>query len=639
MDGRLREAGDVIREQKRKYAILWFQNLCRFHHVKDADRWNYTAEHVVAFLRAQLAKGTPTWKRLKIVEGLMFHCMYVRKTDATFLSPICIKLKEWAAKEHTAKKRTTDGGEEIEESPRPINPKEWDVIRALRTRLRAVGHKYTTEKSYVGRVKAFMNERGMRCLKDFEQCSSEVIESHLTDLAVDGNVAPSTQNQAYFALQFLFEHVLKRSMGEINAKRSTKAPNIPCVMSVEEVQQVLGMLTGVYAIIGKLLYGCGMRISECLRLRVKDFDFDQMLIAIHDSKGGKSRFVPLPKQMVDPLKKLIASRRDQHDKDLSSGVASVWLPHALARKYPAAHQEFGWQFIFASAKLSRDPRTRKYHRHHLHSDTFPVRLREAVKRVGLVKHITSHTFRHSFATHLLDSNTDIRTIQELLGHKDIQTTMIYTHVLKRKDIRVVSPLDRLCGEGKNDGSSYKGRGLHESCSTSIGDDRGGDAVGCDARGGDSRGCDDREGDNGGGVKEKRGRRKKRRKREARLYEQRGHVGLVISEVAMEQAMGEQRGAIFERGAIDVLDKTNVCECVVGSQRVDSYVERCVKSCIDGSVDSSLEDLRLRSGLWCQMVKLGLQIGRYLSRVAGKLRGQEWKEREVGGEMRQPGMVG
>jgi hypothetical protein len=214
-------------------------------------------------------------------------------------------------------------------------------------------------------------------------------------------------------------------------------------MSKSEVVNVLSFLTGTYLVVGQLLYGCGMRISECLRLRVKDIDFDRMLIEIHNAKGDKSRFAPLPKQLVEPLRRMVENRKALHERDLANGEASVWLPYALDRKYPSAHKEFKWQFLFAGAKLSRDPKTGKRHRHHMHSDTFPVHLREAVAKAKLNKHVSSHTFRHSFATHLLQDDTDIRTIQELLGHSDISTTMIYTHVLARPDIHIISPLDRL----------------------------------------------------------------------------------------------------------------------------------------------------------------------------------------------------
>ncbi len=333
--------------------------------------------------------------------------------------------------------------EEIDGIVGKINPNEPDVIQLLRRALRAKGHAYNTEIAYVKKVVAFMAERRLKTLADFDSITSSDVESHLTDLAVDGNVAPSTQNQSFYALLFLFEHVLKREIGSIAAIRSTKATRIPTVLSHDEVSMVLGQLRGVHAVIGRLLYGCGLRLTECLRLRIKDLDFDRRLIEIHNSKGEKSRFVPLPEQLVEPLQELVARRTALHDKDLDDGVASVWLPFALDRKYPNAHRDLKWQFLFASARLSRDPKSGRMHRHHLHSDTFPDQLNKAVEACKLRKRATSHTFRHSFATHLLQSGTDIRVIQELLGHSDIATTMVYTHVLARPDLKVVSPLDRL----------------------------------------------------------------------------------------------------------------------------------------------------------------------------------------------------
>lgn len=195
--------------------------------------------------------------------------------------------------------------------------------------------------------------------------------------------------------------------------------------------------------IAKLLYGCGMRISEALRLRIKDLDFANGQIEIRDSKGGKSRRVPMPDDLVEPLQRYFKSRETLHHHDLADGIASVWLPHALSRKYPAAHREFRWQFLFASERFSPDPITGHFHRHHLHKDTFPRRLRRAVEEAGLHKHVTSHTFRHCFATHLLWEDTDIRTIQVLLGHSDVKTTEMYTHVRSPNEANLVSPLDRL----------------------------------------------------------------------------------------------------------------------------------------------------------------------------------------------------
>jgi integron integrase len=293
-----------------------------------------------------------------------------------------------------------------------------------------------------------MADRGLKCLADFDRVHASDVEAHLTDLAVDGNVSPSTQNQAFHSLLKFFELVLKREMGKIEAIRANKDSMAPTVMSPGEVGQVFEGLSGVYLVIAKLLYGCGMRISEAHRLRVKDIDFANKQIEICQSKGNKSRLVPMPEDLIEPLRRFVKSREALHEHDLANGTASVYLPYALDRKYPSAHRELKWQYLFASHRLSRDPRTGRIHRHHLHSSTFPSHLRCVVERAGILKHVTSHTFRHCFATHLLWSGTDIRQIQQLLGHSDVKTTEIYTHVRNPNEAKVVSPLDRLVRDGE-----------------------------------------------------------------------------------------------------------------------------------------------------------------------------------------------
>ena len=432
-----------------KYAHIWFKSLARFHKVKEPDTWEYSGAQVIAFLRFKLSEGIPTWRRLKIVDGLIWHRDNVRKKTTPILEPIQRKLLRTLADERTDAMTESD-----EVDIGYINPKEPDVIQELRRKARYQKLAFNTEKAYVQKVRAFMTDLGLKTLADFETVSSKDVEEHLTDLVVDGDVAPSTQNQAFYALLFLFEKVLNRDVGGINALRSKKSTPIPSVMSKREVVILMSFLSGIHLLMAKLLYGCGMRISECLRLRVKDIDFDRMLIEIHNSKGNKSRLVPLPNQLREPLQRLIASRKVLHEKDLDEGGPSVWLPHALDRKYPNAHREFKWQFLFASARFSRDPKTGKSHRHHIHPDTFPSQLKKAVVASGFTKRVTSHTFRHSFATHLLQDGTDIRSIQELLGHTDLETTMIYTHVLIKPDSPVVSPLDRLLGgSGQVNGGS------------------------------------------------------------------------------------------------------------------------------------------------------------------------------------------
>ncbi|TWU40551.1 integron integrase [Novipirellula artificiosorum] len=453
-------------ERELKWAKIWFSHLASFHRQSGQGDWQFTVDDVIAFSRAKLRSGAPAWKRLMMVRGLMDYRRLVQKRPLDDLIPVREKLQEVVVTERVSE----EDAEDIEEVVSKINSREPDVIQQYRRALRRDGKKYATERAYVGKVKAFMSERALKCLADFDCIGGADVEAHLTDLAVDGNVAPSTQNQAFHALLFLFQHVFKRDIGRIQAIRASKGKQIPTVLSYEEVEKVLGKMQGVSLVIAKLLYGCGMRISEALALRVKDIDFENSLIEIHQSKGNKSRLVPLPDELIEPLRRMVRSRHVLHQQDLEDGVASVWLPFALARKYPSAAREFRWQFVFASARLSRDPHSFAMHRHHLHRDTFPSHLRRAVERSGISKHISSHTFRHSFATHLLRAGTDIRTIQELLGHSDVKTTMIYTHVINREDIRVVSPLDRLA------------KGSHrESALPSTGSDAGEPSVGLAGR--------------------------------------------------------------------------------------------------------------------------------------------------------------
>jgi len=427
------------RPTRQEWGDIWFGKLAQFHQVSDPQHWQFTDQHVIAYLRSRLKAGVPAWKRLKIVEGLICYRNTRRKSAEPKLEPIRSKLIELAA----AEKAKNEGGPTIEEAVGRIDPSEPDVIQAMRRTLRVQGMKYNTEKAYIKWVRRFMREYELDQLSDFENIHNTEVQAFLSDMAVDGNYAPSTQDQAFYSLLFLFQHVLKRELGEVNSIRASRLKPVPTVMSRPEVASVLAQLTGVYLLIAELLYGCGMRISECLRLRVMDFDFDQMQIRIHNSKGSKSRLVPLPEHLVKRLRSLIEWRRGLHEQDVATGEASVWLPHRLARKYPRAAGEFKWQFLFCSMKFSRDPRTGQRHRHHLHRDTFAGRLKQAVIDSKITKHITSHTFRHSFATHLLQDGADIRTVQELLGHSDVKTTMIYTHALNRDDVRVVSPLDVL----------------------------------------------------------------------------------------------------------------------------------------------------------------------------------------------------
>ncbi|CAM5497221.1 Integrase OS=Stutzerimonas stutzeri OX=316 GN=CXK99_14035 PE=4 SV=1 [Stutzerimonas stutzeri] len=269
------------------------------------------------------------------------------------------------------------------------------------------------------------------------------VEAFLSDLAVRRDVSASTQNQALSAILFLYKQVLQIELpwleGVIRAKRSQR---LPVVLTREEVASVLAQLDGTLWLVSSLLYGSGMRLMEVLRLRVKDVEFSRLEILIRDGKGQKDRVTMLPSKLVAPLQLHLERVKQLHRQDLLEGYGKANLPHALARKYPNAAAEWGWQFVFPSINRSEDPRSGGIFRHHLHEKTIQRAIRNAVRRIGLHNPATPHTLRHCFATHLLESGQDIRTVQELLGHADVKTTQIYTHVLNRGGLAVLSPLDR-----------------------------------------------------------------------------------------------------------------------------------------------------------------------------------------------------
>ena len=296
-----------------------------------------------------------------------------------------------------------------------------------------------TERAYVDWIKRFILFHNKRHPRDMGNAE---IEAFLTHLAVNQNVAASTQNQALSALLFLYRVVLKQELDStIDAVRAKKPKRLPTVLSKDEVHKVIGFLSGTHPLMVKVLYGSGLRLMECLRLRVKDLDFSQQQIIVRDGKGQKDRVTMLPESLVPLLQEHVRHVRHIHEEDLSKGYGSVYLPFALERKYPNASREWLWQYVFPASRLSTDPRTGTVHRHHIHESGLQKAVRKAALKAGIDKRITCHTFRHCFATHLLEAGYDIRTLQELLGHKDVKTTMIYTHVLNKGPLAVRSPLD------------------------------------------------------------------------------------------------------------------------------------------------------------------------------------------------------
>lgn len=309
---------------------------------------------------------------------------------------------------------------------------------ALRDKIRVKQYSYKTEQTYLDWTKRFIRFHKLRHPKDMGKAE---IEQFLTHLA-NSSISASTQNQALAAILFMYREMLDTTFSDIRAIRAKRSTYIPTVLSTEEVRRVLSRLHGVYHIIGYLLYGSGMRLMECLRLRIKDIDLELHTLTLRETKSNRDRVTVLPQAVEAPLKLHLAKVKAQHEEDLANGFGRVELPGALARKYPNAEYEWGWQYVFPASRMSQDPRSGLVQRHHLYETSVQKAIRKAAREAGIEKPIGPHTFRHTFATHLLQAGTDIRKIQEILGHKDLKTTMVYTHVAGF-GAGVKSPLDSL----------------------------------------------------------------------------------------------------------------------------------------------------------------------------------------------------
>lgn len=314
------------------------------------------------------------------------------------------------------------------------------LLDRARDLMRVKHYSIRTEETYLQWIKDFIlyhNKRHPAAM------GAPEVEAYLTYLAVERNVAPSTQNVAMQAILFLYRQVLDIQLTGIDALRARKDKRLPVVLTKPEVHRVLEQIRDpIYRLQAKLLYGTGMRLLECLRLRVKDIDFERHQITVRDTKGNEDRMTMLPQQLAPILQEHLRHVRQIHESDLRAGYGAVYLPFALEHKYPNANREWGWQYVFPASKLSVDPRSGVTRRHQADDSNLQRAVRVAVKTSGIAKPASCHTFRHSFATHLLEAGHDIRTVQELLGHKDVKTTQIYTHVLNRGPSAVRSPLDQ-----------------------------------------------------------------------------------------------------------------------------------------------------------------------------------------------------
>ncbi len=410
-----------------------------------------TADEITAFFpRHARERRLEDWQYRQMVEAVQL--LLVRLGDCPGAKAVewdfWVEVGQALPADHPTRLGTLTPAEAIDKNPRYSKAAtERPLLQQLAQVLRARRYALRTEQTYVDwchRFLVYLEGHSRHTPGDYSKVGTADVQRFLTHLAVDLNVAASTQNQALNALVFLFRHVLERPLEEMAFSRAKETRRLPVVLGTEEVRALLDALTGTPALLTRLLYGTGMRLMEGVRLRVGDLDFENRRIVVRNGKGGKDRVVPLPERLIEPLKAHLRQVAALHREDLEGGAGFVYLPHALARQSPNAPREWIWQYVFPSARLATDPKAGVVRRHHLNESGFQKVLKAAAQKAGIAKRVSSHCLRHSFATHLLQAGYDIRTVQELLGHQDVATTMIYTHVLERPGVVPVrSPVDVL----------------------------------------------------------------------------------------------------------------------------------------------------------------------------------------------------
>ncbi|MEZ6033304.1 MAG: integron integrase [Planctomycetaceae bacterium] len=398
-----------------------------------------TESLVIEFSRSLMKSGTPAWQRLqgvRAVEAYRNLLLNVSEPDLTEMKQVLGRLA--AAEKDSGAAAGSPGIADQQRLIGVIDPKEPQILQSMRKELRLRHLALETERAYIGWIVRFIRHCGSAELQTFGEAQ---IKSFLTELAVEGNVTAGTQDQAKCALLFLYQQVLSRELAFLDVTRANKAARLPVVLSREEIARILPEFNDLRRLMFLVMYGAGLRHKECRTLRVKDVCFDEGHIVIRNGKGDKDRITVLPQCCRQQLIEQVERIRRLHKRDLESGFGKVYLPHALERKYPNESREFGWQWVFPSQRLSVDPRSGELRRHHVGEDYFADFFKVVIDRVGLTKNAVPHSLRHSFATHLLEAGSDIRTVQDLLGHKDVQTTMIYTHVMNKPGLAVKSPAD------------------------------------------------------------------------------------------------------------------------------------------------------------------------------------------------------
>jgi integron integrase len=404
-----------------------------------------TREGVIDFLRMLRDQGTPAWQRLQATRAIEAYQMLVLGEPGPSLQDIRSTLGRLTDQERSATRSGAGPGTNDERHlVGVIDPHEPAIIQKTRRELRLRHRALRTEQSYVGWIERFLRFCGTA---EPGRWTEADIRAFLPHLAVEGNVAASTQNQAKAAMLFLFRVVLERDLGFLDIAKASQREKLPVVLSRPEIERLFKHLSGTQRLMFAVMYGAGVRHLECRRLRIKDVCFDQGHIIVRSGKGDKDRITVLPDMARGMLEQQVAAVRRLHDRDTAAGITGVFLPHALERKYPHAGREFSWQWLFPSRQLARDPRTGAIRRHHVSDEHFGRAFKQAVRQAGIRKHAVPHSLRHSFATHLLEGGADVRTVQELLGHEDVSTTMIYLHVMNKPGLAVRSPIDSLPVEG------------------------------------------------------------------------------------------------------------------------------------------------------------------------------------------------
>jgi len=331
---------------------------------------------------------------------------------------------------------------ETKAKPKFMPDPKLKLMDQVRQVLRYHHYAYRTEQTYCDWILRYIKFHGGKTHP--ARMGKPEIDAFLSHLATHGRVAASTQRQALNAIIFLYRHVLDQPIeDQLAPVKAKKRSRPPVVMTQAEVQRVMSHMEGTHLLMAKMLYGCGLRLMECVRLRVQDLDFERNMVYVRAAKGGKDRTTLFPKSIQPELRQHLEKVKSLHDEDLAKGHGEVYLPGALARKYPSAAREFRWQYVFPAKTLSRDPRSDALRRHHVLESGLQKAVKTAVNRAGITKSVSCHTFRHSFATHMLENGVNIRVVQELMGHADVKTTEIYTHVMEKDITAVLSPLDRL----------------------------------------------------------------------------------------------------------------------------------------------------------------------------------------------------